>query len=81
MAKNTELDRVSNKIKNLIIEFLRRVGKNNRFHMHDLQQYVCVRTSAAPDSPSRVLRSLKSSKAVKYKLISRAGSLYEFLGL
>lgn len=80
MSNSEELTRVSNKIKSLVIEFLRGVGKNNRFHMQDLQEYVAERSDTAPDSPSRVLRSLKSSKIVKYRLVSRANSLYEFCG-
>ena len=80
MSDSAELTRVSNKIKTLIIEFLLKVGEKNRFHMHDLQEYVSKNTSIAPDSPSRVLRDLKSKKVIKYRLISRANSLYEFCG-
>ena len=80
MSDSAELTRVSNKIKTLIIEFLLKVGEKNRFHMQDLQEYVSKNTSIAPDSPSRVLRDLKSKKFIKYRLISRANSLYEFCG-
>jgi hypothetical protein len=73
------LDRVASKIESAILFFCRariQMGAND-FTMNDLVKYVLQRVpNTAPDSPSRILRSLKNRGLVSYEVKSRKDSLY-----
>jgi hypothetical protein len=47
------------------------------FFLGDLTRYVMRRHPIAPDSASRILRTLRQAKRVDYVVVSRAKSLYE----
>ncbi len=70
------LERVSSKIAQHIVTFCRRrVGST--FRMDELRRYVATRVrNTAPDSPSRILRSLRKKGLVSYRVESRKNSLY-----
>lgn len=74
-----ELERVTKRVGEFIIKFVRHVAANERgmFRMADLLSFVQERAQVSPDSPSRVLRSLRARGAVSYRCVERAASLYE----
>ncbi len=75
--QSLNLVRVSDKIASLILEFC---SVNAEFHMVDLCAYVTAREpSTAPDSPSRILRSLRRQGLVDYQVVSRSASLYRMV--
>jgi hypothetical protein len=73
------LDRVASKIEGVILEFCagRYVIGAPTFRMDDLRKYVMKAVpNTAPDSPSRILRNLRSRGLVRYTVKSRKDSLY-----
>lgn len=77
----SNLRRVKSKIGPVVMEFARGRFNNGgrRFHMTELVDYVTADAPdrIAPDSASRILRSLKQCGAIDYVLVSRSQSLYE----
>lgn len=74
------IERVSSRIGVAITEFWsERIGK--QFHVEDLRKFVSAKVGekVAPASPDRILRQLKQSGKVNYKIVSRRKSLYEAL--
>jgi hypothetical protein len=71
------LARVSAAIALLVMEFYLIALKNGEsWHMEDLTKYVTERTKVlAPDSPGRILRSLKQRGKLNYEVL-RSCSLY-----
>lgn len=71
------IERVSSRIAPTILEFCKeRAGQT--FHAEDLHRYVEQKTGRlAPASADRILRSLRSSKQVEYRVVDRHRSLYE----
>lgn len=76
------LGRVSDRIAGLVYEFCRsrfaapRV-ELRQFHMEDLTTYVSADVQVAPDSPGRILRMLRKTGRVGYRVVNRRESLYE----
>lgn len=77
------LDRVSSEIADAIMNFaLERLtsvqqGKST-FYMSELLGHINgIGIAVAPDSPGRILRSLRQRKLLDYKVINRRASLYE----
>ncbi len=74
------LERVLVRIGPVVLAFCREILRQGRpqFHMMELTAYVrrCV-GEVAPDSAGRILRDLRKSDALNYRLISRRDSLYE----
>jgi hypothetical protein len=48
-----------------------------RFFMTELTTFVRNRIGIAPDSPGRILRSLRQDGSIDYDVINRRASLYE----
>lgn len=75
---HSDLSRVEEKLDDTIMAFLGqrlRTGLTD-FHMGDLVDFVQKRSAVAPDSASRILRSLRLRKLIDYTLLSRSDSLY-----
>ena len=69
------LARVTAKIGDAILRFCRsRLGET--FRMEELVRFVRAETTIAPDSPSRILRQLRSQGLIGYEVLSRKDSLY-----
>jgi hypothetical protein len=76
------LERVSLRIAAAVHRFFRLVldRSSHRFHADDLRRYVIAQTGiAAPASADRVLRHLRQTRQLDYRLVSRRESLYEAL--
>ena len=70
-------ERVSAKIAPHVYDFC---ADNSTFHMSDLVKAVQDALGdefVAPDSPSRILRSLRAQGLVHYKVLNRRESLYQ----
>lgn len=72
------LMRVKSRIGQAIIAFL---SGRTRFRADELRQHVAENTGAAtaPGSSDRILRNLRQSGLVNYRVLSRRHSLYEVL--
>lgn len=74
-TQQRELARVSGRIAEAIVAFCRaRVGET--FHADDLRRYVAAEVQVAPGSADRILRLLRQSGRVSYRVEDRARSLY-----
>lgn len=74
-AQQRELARVSGRIAEAIVAFCRaRVGE--KFFADDLRRYVAAEVQVAPGSCDRILRLLRQSGRVSYRVADRARSLY-----
>lgn len=70
-------ERVRAHIGDIVLEFCQ---ENSVFYMSELFQHVRDKVGRiAPDSPSRILRLLKSLGKVDYEVLDRATSLYQVL--
>ena len=80
MSNKTELTRVNAAITEHILAYYE-PGKV--FRMSDLTRFVGQRVSGyiAPDSPGRIMRSLKAKGRINYELKNRSQSLYKFTAL
>lgn len=68
------LDRVSKRIEPYVFRFCL---EHTEFRMDQLTKWVAEKVSGlAPDSPGRILRSLKKQGKVDYEVVDRRGSLY-----
>lgn len=74
---HTELARVSSRIGEYILEFFKPRHIGYQFYSSDVLMFVGDRIQCAPDSVSRIMRMLKTSGQVNYKVVNRAKSLYE----
>jgi hypothetical protein len=82
VAQADELDRVGDRIAGLVYEFCRSRFAASRvelrqFHMEDLTTFVAADVQVAPDSPGRILRMLRKTGRVGYRVVNRRESLYE----
>jgi hypothetical protein len=79
--QRSNLKRVTDRIGRSIIEFARDqlATGNHCFHMDSLRVHVSKGHAIAPDSPGRVLRTLRQRKLIGYEIISRRDSLYQIL--
>lgn len=69
------LERVSNRIAPAIFDFCSsHVGQE--FHMENLVKHIREKLGIAPDSPSRILRSLRQDGVIDYVVVNRKQSLY-----
>ena len=79
--QEAQLARVTSRIEKAVLEFMRncRNGVDGRFSMEDLLYHVQTfrGVEVAPDSPGRILRSLRRRGLVRYRCVNRAKSLYE----
>ena len=72
------LARVREKIARNIMDF-HNERPGAQFHVEDLRRYVLARVpNIAPDSPGRILRSLRQDRLLDYVVINRRQSLYQF---
>jgi hypothetical protein len=75
-----QLDRVEGAIGETVLRFLREaVPPSREFSMTELLAFVRRETGVAPDSPSRVLRSLRQRGKCQYRVTDRAKSAYFLL--
>lgn len=76
--QNRNLDRVRSRIGRAIIAFL---SSRTSFRADELRQYVASQAGVAlaPGSSDRVLRDLRQSGLINYRVLSRRQSLYEVL--
>ena len=72
------LNRVTGNIAEHIRAFARRQG-SVQWHMVDLHSFVGTRAQVAPASCDRILRALRASGELSYRVINRRNSLYEFI--
>jgi hypothetical protein len=73
-----QLKRVEQRIGGLVQDFIvERYHTKPRFHVAELIEYVCNETLAAPTSPDRMLRKLRTDGFCAYKILDRRNSLYE----
>lgn len=75
----TNLKRVTAVIDRHVLRFCRERWNQPppRFHMDELQTFIRSQVGVAPDSPGRILRSLRQRKLIDYVVVSRRASLYE----
>lgn len=74
------LRRVREKIAESVMAFYLARGCGNSFHMKELADFVKSEVvDIAPDSPSRILRLLRQEGRLDYTVLSRKGSLYQFV--
>lgn len=74
------LKRVRDKIAAHVLAFVRDrlAGGAKTFHAVELASHVLAQVpETSPDSPSRILRDLRTSGALGYRVLSRRQSLYE----
>lgn len=75
------LERVSTKLQGVIVAYLRSLD-GDEFTMRELVSHVQRRVpSAAPDSPSRCLRSMRTKGVVDYDVVSRHDSQYRLISI
>ena len=83
-AQGQNITRVFAKIAPHVVGFCkgRLTQQQPLFHMEDLESHVrALVPDTAPDSPSRILRSLRQQKWLDYVVRNRRDSLYEVLGV
>lgn len=74
VEQSRHLGRVSDMISHAIVSFCER---HREFHMAELNAWIREAVGeVAPDSPGRVLRSLRQRGTVRVELVSRRDSLY-----
>ena len=76
------LEKVSARIGHAVMSFyLDRLRRRTlQFHADELRDWVIAQVDiAAPASADRILRDLRQKKQLDYTLLSRRGSLYEFV--
>ena len=73
------IERVKAKISPSVIRFIKYVGEGNTFHADDLRDWVVEETKIAPASADRILRDLRQTGQINYRVINRRKSLYEVL--
>jgi hypothetical protein len=73
------LERVTSRIARAILDFC---SCHQRFYAEELRAYVIRETGiAAPGSADRVLRHLRQSGRLNYRVLSRRESLYEMISM
>ena len=78
MDHGVEFDRVSDKIAATVLSYCESLDAP--FHLEDLTVFVKERhPEIAPDSPGRILRSLRSQGWLNYEVVSRRDSLYRLI--
>lgn len=81
MAVDKELKRVTGRIEGAIVEFAG-LTRHRAWHADDLRRHVAsVVGPVSPASPDRVLRQLRQTRLLDYRVINRAQSLYEWVPL
>lgn len=73
-----ELARVEKGIALDVLEFCR---QHQTFHADALRAWVQIRGGRAPGSADRILRQLRARGLVQYRILNRAASSYEILGV
>lgn len=71
-----ELERVSEKVSQHVIDFFNQHGPGYEFNLHEITLYVMQRVKCSPTSPYRIMADLKSKNQVNYTVLSRKESLY-----
>lgn len=81
--QEAELERVSDHLAEFIATWCRRRLAAGRAHFHgaELGEDVKKALGSAPESAARVLRVLRGKGRVAYRVVNRAQSLYELLGV
>ena len=78
-AQQQNITRVRLRIAGYIRDFCKNLN-GVHFQMKDLLAYVRVfDPQTAPDSPSRILRDMRTRGELDYEIVSRRGSLYRLL--
>ncbi len=79
--QHEQLERVTSRIGALVLEFCEeRIASGHReFFAAELRAFIAGRTTTAPASPDRILRALRSSGQINYRVVSRSKSLYELI--
>jgi hypothetical protein len=74
--------RVHHKIAPTICAYFKQLGLGGEFHVDQLRRYVGRHyPDTAPDSPGRIMRSLRGRKAIDYVVVNRRASLYRVTGV
>lgn len=76
-----EIERVSEKVSQHVIDFFEQHGPGYEFNLHEITLYVMQRVKCSPTSPYRIMASLKSKNQVNYTVLSRKESLYRMTAL
>ncbi len=74
-----QLQRVTDRIGRLIVQFFDAHQVGETFHAEDLRKHVDARMVTAPGSSDRVMRSLRLRGVVNYEVVNRRESLYRKL--
>lgn len=80
--QDENLDRVTARIGLAIIEFYteRRAAGQDHFHADDLRRHITIAVgTVAPGSPDRVMRHLRQTRVINYRVTNRAKSEYKIL--
>ena len=73
--QDKQLTRVERGIARYVLDFCR-ANVGQEFVVTQLQSYVTSRHGAAPASPDRILRSLRSRGVLEYEVVDRSRALY-----
>ena len=76
ILQREHLDRVRGRIGPAVLEFCEGFPRGSVFHMEALVRFIRAKLGIAPDSPSRILRSLRQDGHIGYTVINRRQSLY-----
>lgn len=81
--QEAQLTRVTGQLAAAILRFCRhRLATGQpEFHAAELREYVEGVHQGAPGSPDRILRALRRTGAVDYRVIDRAASLYRIVSV
>jgi len=77
--QDAELERVSNNIRDLIMDFHDKIGIRVDWHMEQLHKFVRAKSPVAPASCDRVLRMMRGGNELNYEVRDRSQSLYQFI--
>ena len=81
-GQKEHLERVGHRIARHIRAFYRQRGIGAKFHMDDLRRHVQEEEPhTSPDSPSRIMRDMRTKGSLDYVVVSRHHSLYKILGV
>lgn len=74
--QSDELDRVSERIAAVVIDYFNEHGPGYEFTLHEITLYVMQKVVCSPTSPYRVMADLRKKDQLNYVVLSRKESLY-----
>ena len=79
--QDSELERVSERIAAVVIDFFNEHGPGYEFNLHEITLYVMQKVVCSPTSPYRVMADLRKKDRLNYIVMSRKESLYRMTAI